>query len=86
MKLNENFLVHEANGETILISVGSDGFSGMVRGNATLGRILTMLKQETTEEDMVKALTAEYPEAEEAIRRDVSHAVNELRKIGAIDG
>ena len=55
MKLNKNFVSHNSGGVTVLIPVGSGAdFSGVVKGNKTLGAILDCLKEETTEELIIK--------------------------------
>ena len=85
MKLSNQFIFHESGGETILVPTGGAGFSGIVRGNKTLGAVLACLKSETTEEDIVKALKARFDASEGAVERDVAKALEALRKIGAID-
>ena len=55
MKLSEHFIVHKTDIETILVPVGGTDFSGVMKGNAILGDILSVLKEETTEEGIVKA-------------------------------
>ena len=86
MKLKENFIIHEADGETMLIPTGLENFSGVVKGNRTLGIILSYLKTETTEEQIIIAMMQRFSVPDDIIRRDVRKAVSELRKIGAIDG
>ena len=85
MKLSKNFILHEAGGQTMLVPTGSAGFSGLVKGNKTLGAVLACLKSETTEEDIIKALKARFDAPEGAVERDVAKALEALRKIGAID-
>ena len=85
MKLSKNFILHEADGQTMLVPTGNAGFSGLVRGNKTLGAVLSCLKNETTEEDIVKALKTRFDAPEGAVERDVAKALEALRKIGAID-
>ena len=58
----------------------------MVRGNRTLGVILELLRQDTTEEQIVEAMKKRFDAPEERIAADVKKALSELRKIGAIDG
>ena len=85
MKLKSDFIVHEVNGETVMVSVGNGGFSGMVRGNKTLGAILAALKEETDEDGIVKNLTSRFDAPEEKIRSDVKRALTELCRIGALE-
>ena len=85
MKLNKEFLLHNTGGESILVPTGNAGFSGVVRGNKTLGAVLELLKEDTTEAEMVAALKSRFDAPEGAVERDVQKALSELRKIGALD-
>lgn len=86
MKLKKEYIVHKTDGESMLVPVGGAEFAGLVRGNKTLGVILELLKEETTEEKIVAAMKQRFNAPEEVIARDVKKAVSELRRIGAIDG
>ncbi len=85
MKLNKEFLLHNFGDESILVPTGSAGFSGMVKGNQTLGAILELLKEETTEQKIVEALKSRFEAPDGAIEADVAKALSELRRIGALD-
>ena len=85
MKLNKGFITHDTERESILVPTGTSGFSGLVKGNRTLGAILALLKQETTETEIVAAMKQRFDAPEEVIARDVKKALDELRKIGALD-
>ena len=85
MKLNDRFLVHKAGEQTILVPSGGAAFSGVVQGNRTLGAILEQLKENTTEEQITAALSARFDAPAEVIGKDVRKALEELRKIGALD-
>lgn len=86
MKLKNDFVVQSSNGESILIPSGKAGFAGIVRGNKTFGAILELLQEETSENEIVSAMTKRFDAPEETIRRDVQKALAQLEKIGAIDG
>ncbi len=85
MKLSKDFLLHNANGESILVPVGGTSFSGVVRGNKTLGAVLEQLKNDTTEAAIVAALRERFDAPEGAVEKDVARVLAELRKIGALD-
>ena len=85
MKLNKNFLLHNTDGESVLVPTGSAGFSGVVRGNQTLGAVLELLKEETTEAETITALKSRFQAPEGAIEKDVAKVIAELRRIGALD-
>ena len=84
MKLRKDFITHLTDRESILVPTGNAGFSGLVRGNRTFGVILELLKQETTEAEIVSAMKARFDAPEEVIVQDVRKALTELRQIGAI--
>lgn len=85
MKLRKEFITHNTGTESLLVPAGGAGFSGLVKGNKTLGKILELLKTETDEAGIAAALCARYPDAEEAIRKNVKTALNKLRAIHALD-
>ena len=85
MKLNKEFILHAANGETVLVPTGNAKFSGIVRGNKTLGAVLELLQKDTTEAQIVEAMKERFDAPEEMIARDVRKALEALEKIGALD-
>ena len=85
MKLKKEFIARVTEKENLLVPTSKAGFAGLVRGNKTLGAILEALKTETTEAEIVAAMTARFDAPEDAILRDVRKALAELRRIGAID-
>ena len=86
MKLNKDFILHIADGETVLVPTGKAKFAGVVRGNKTLGAVLEALQTDTTEAEIVAALKKRFDAPDGAVERDVAKALAELRKIGALDG
>lgn len=85
MKLNKEFLIHNMDGESILVPTGVAGFSGLVRGNVTLGTVLALLKRDTTEAEIVETMKAGFDAPEGMIEADVRKVLEELRNIGALD-
>lgn len=85
MKLNKEFLIHNTDEETLLVPTGGADFSGIVRGNKTLGAMLELLKSDTTEAEIVHALKCRFDAPEGVLERDVKKMLSELRKIDAID-
>ncbi|MBR2431604.1 MAG: PqqD family protein [Clostridia bacterium] len=84
MKLKKEFVTHETDGEQIMISAGGS-FSGLVRSNQTAAFIVNMLKENTTEEEIVDAMAAKYDAPKDVIATDVGKVIEVLRGIGAID-
>ena len=85
MKLKSSYSAHDTGSESLLVPLGGAGWSGVVKGNRTLGAILNLLKAETTEAAIVDAMVRRYDAPEAVIAADVQKAINELRKIGALD-
>ena len=85
MKMNAGFLLHTTGDQTILVPTGGAGFSGVVQGNKTLKAILELLQTETSEDRITEELAARFDAPEDVIRKDVQKALEELRKIGALD-
>lgn len=85
MKLNENFMIHTIDGETVLVPTSAAPFHGIGEGNQTVGFILNCLTKDTTEEEITNALAAEYTGSREEMAEDVSSVIAKLRAIGAID-
>ena len=85
MRLRKDFITHDTGTESLLMPIGTAGFSGLVKGNKTLGAILELLKKDTSEKEIVAAMKARYDASEEIIARDVKKALAELRKIGALE-
>ena len=85
MKLKKEFIPHETGNESLLIPAGGAGFSGLVKGNKTLGAILALLKEDTTEETVIRAMQERFDAPADVIAADVKKALTELQKIGALD-
>ena len=85
MKLNENYFVHTDGGETLLVPTAGASFSGIVRGNKTLGAILTLLESGTTQDEIVRALSEQFEADDGIIEADVAATLARLREIGAVD-
>ena len=85
MKLKKEFISQNFGEDSLLVPTGAAKFSGLVKGNRTLGVILEYLKKETSEDEIVVSLKERYDAAEDVLRRDVTRVLNELRNIGALD-
>ena len=86
MKLKKEYVAHDAGAESVLVPTGAAGWAGVVRGNRTLGVILSLLREDTTEEEVVAAMRTRFDAPEGEIERDVARAISELRRVGALDG
>ena len=85
MKLNKDFLLHNIGDETVLVPTGKAEFSGIVRGNKTLGAVMELLKTDTTETAIVDAMCEQFDAPRNVIEQDARRVLDELQKIGALD-
>lgn len=85
MKLNNDFLVHTSGNETVVVPTGKAAFSGIVKGNLTLGAMLEILKNDVSEEELIKKMKEHYDAPDGAIEKDIRKLLGSLRKIGALD-
>ncbi|MBQ6540255.1 MAG: PqqD family protein [Oscillospiraceae bacterium] len=85
MKLNKEFIIHNTGDECFLVPTGGAGFSGLVKGNRTLGAVLELLKTETGESEVIRNIRARFDVSEDTAAKDVKTVLDNLRKIGALD-
>ena len=85
MKLNNDFLVHTSGNETVVVPTGKAAFSGIVKGNLTLGAMLEILNNDVSEEELIKKMKEQYDAPDGAIEKDIRKLLVSLRKIGALD-
>ncbi|MGN0414707.1 MAG: PqqD family protein [Agathobacter sp.] len=84
MKLKDTYIIHESDGEQILLDTSSS-FAGLIRSNKTAAFIVECLKEETTEEKIVEAMFEKYDAPKEVLQKDVSDVIEKLRKVGALE-
>ncbi|MBP5261300.1 MAG: PqqD family protein [Clostridiales bacterium] len=85
MKLKASFLTHSTSDESFIVPTSDASFSGMVKGNKTLGAIVELLKEDTTKEAVIKAMREKFDAPEGVIEKDVERVIAELTKIGALE-
>ena len=85
MRLKQDFIVHKTGEESILVPTGNADFSGVVKGNQTLGFILDCLKEDTTAESILEKMTVSFEGDRNRMEADVKKVLGELQKIGAIE-
>ena len=85
MKLNPDFLTYNSSDESYVVSVSGVSFSGMIKGNKTMGAIIELLKEETTRDQVVEKMRERFEAPEGVIERDVDHVIAELQKVGALE-
>lgn len=85
MKLKENFITHEVDGEQIMVDTAGADFVGLVRSNSTAAFIVDKLKTDTEKKEIVDAMCEKYDAPREIIDADVEEILENLRSIGALD-
>lgn len=88
MKLKYNFVTNEVADRIIAVAVGDDlqKFNGFIKMNGTGAFIFNMLKNDVTEEEIIKAMSTEYTDATEAeITETVKDFVGQLNEAGVIE-
>ena len=85
MKLKSDFIVQDIDDTQFLVPLGHEAFNGIARSNKTAAFIVNCLKEETTKEQIVDAMCAEYNAPRETIAVDVEEILNTLRSIHALE-
>ena len=85
MKLKDSFMTQEVDDVQFLVPLGQEDFRGLVRSNPTAAFIVNCLGQETTAEEIVDAMYAEYDAPREVIAADVAGILETLRSIEALE-
>ena len=84
MKLKDDFIVQDIDDTQFLVPLGHEAFSGIVKSNKTAAFIVNCLKKETTEQQIVDTMCAEYDAPRETIAADVNEILSTLRSIHAL--
>lgn len=73
MKTKSGFILRAVGDSYIIVPVGAEAqkFNGIIRLNSTGKFLWELLEKGSDEEELVKALVAEYDADEETARRDV---------------
>ena len=87
MKSKYIFEKMELDGQIVAVPVGENAseLHAVLNLNEVAMRILELLKEETTEEKIIKQLMAEYEGTEEEIKSSVEEYINQLRQEGFIE-
>ena len=85
MKLKSYFIAHNSSDESYLVPTSGAEFSGIVKGNKTLGAIIGLLQEETTRDQVISSMKDRFEAPEGAIERDVDQVICQLQKIGALE-
>ena len=83
MKLKYEFVTNEVADKIVAVAVGEDldNFNGFLKMNDISAFMFDLLKNDVTEDDIVKAMIEKYPnEAESEIKETVSGFVAQLKE------
>ena len=84
MKLKSEYLTYELDGQQLIIGSNS-AFNGLIRGNSSASFIISCLKSETSEEEIIRKMLAKYDADEQTIRKDVKLLLDKLRGAGVLE-
>lgn len=81
MKIKDGFILRKVAGSFVAVAVGEQAvnFNAMVTTNETGAFLWEKLKNDTTEEELLKAITDEYDVDEETAKADISDFLQKLR-------
>ena len=85
MKIKSNFISYNTADESLLVPAGGSDFAGLIKGNATFGAIISLLKSEITREALIDAMLECFDAPRETIEKDVDRVLAALRETGALD-
>ena len=85
MKLKPQYMTTTLGSEMVIVPTGKTEFQGIAKGNKTFAAIVDLLREDTTEEEIVSALHSRYTADGDNIERGVAYVLSELRRIGALE-
>lgn len=88
MKIKPGFILHEVAGSFVAVPLGAAqvDFGGMLTLTPVGAFIWKQLEQDMTEDDVVRAVLAEYEVDEPTARRDTHAFLEKLRAAGLLEG
>ena len=85
MKLKDSFLTQQIGDDQVMVATDSRVFSGMIRSNKTAAFIVDLLKEETSKESILEAMSARYDAPREVMAADIDRVLEALRSVGALE-
>ncbi|MBE5958548.1 MAG: PqqD family protein [Lachnospiraceae bacterium] len=87
MKIKEGYLLREVAGSKVVLPIGQAtlDFNGMATLNETGAFLFEKMKEEITEEELVKALLNEYDIDEDTAKNDVNLFVEKIKGAGILE-
>ena len=85
MKLKPQYMTTTVGSEMVIVPTGQTEFQGIAKGNKTFAVIVDLMREETTEEEIISALHSRYTADGDNIERGVAYVLSQLRSIGALE-
>lgn len=86
MRVSDKFILRQIAGDNILIPVGEAAMSvkGLIALSETGAFLYHILKEDTTREALVSALTSEYEVSEVEAAEDIDAFLNQMRQLNML--
>ena len=87
MKVNQDYELRNILDEYIVLPKGSEmeDFSGAIILSEVSAFVWSLLQEDTTEEEILSAVTAEYEVTEEQARQDLEKLLKQLDEYGVLE-
>lgn len=86
MKLKKGFVLREVAGETVVVPVEAElNFNGMITLNEAAKVLWNVLENETSTEELVKAILSEFDVDEKTAQNDVDAFVQKLKGLDFLE-
>lgn len=87
MKIKDGFMLSRVAGSYVVVPVGAvqADFTGMITLNSVGAFLWSNLEKETTREELLKNVLAQYSIDEETASRDIDRYLEKLRKNGLLE-
>ena len=86
MKISTGYILKKVAGKNIVVSVGDNsGFNGMITLNDTGAFFWNLLEKDTTTDEMLNKVMAEYDVSSDEASKDIDNFINKLRKEGILE-
>lgn len=86
MKLLDGIVMEQVGDDYVAVATGeaSEVFNGMIRSNRTANYFMSLLMEETTEEEMVQKVLEKYEIERPLAESEVHRFVEQMRKVGLL--
>lgn len=87
MRLKKDFILHDSGDGYVIVAVGDAAkyFHGLVHLNTVGGKIVELLKEESSEKEIIDKMMEIYDVEYEIIQEDVRKIVSQLKEAGIVE-